>query len=278
MTAVAMAAFAANSVLNRMAIRLEGAQPLEFAAVRLLSGALVLLVLCRGRIGPVLTRRRLVGAAGLLAYMLGFSVSYRALDAGTGALILFGGVQVTMFGWAAATERVPTQRYVGTAIAFAGLAWLVWPGAGARIDPMAALAMGVAAVGWGAYSLLGRQEAEPLRATAAGFLIATGPALLVAAATHVAGAGMGFRAAALAMISGGVTSGLGYALWYRLLPQLGATRAAVSQLTVPVLALGLGAAVLGERPAIAALGATLVVLGGVAVSVIPIRWLRWPRL
>lgn len=261
-----MLAFAANSVLNRLAIRVEGVDPLDFAALRLGAGAVVLLVLAKGQTGPLLTRRRMIGTAGLLAYMLGFSLAYRQLDAGTGALILFGVVQLAMFAMALRAEPVPANRIFGAMIAFAGLVWLVWPGAGARVDPPAALAMAVAGIGWAVFSLIGRRETAPLAATAASFALAALPAAAVA--LGFAPGGMSLGGVALAVLSGAVTSGLGYALWYRILPQLGTARAAVAQLTVPPLALGLGVLLLAERPGLAALAATAVIVLGVGVSLI----------
>lgn len=265
-TAVVMVAFAANSLLNRLAIRVEGVDPLDFAALRLAAGAVVLLVLAKGQTGPLLTRRRMLGTAGLLTYMLGFSLAYRQLDAGTGALILFGVVQLTMFAMALGTERVPANRSLGALIAFGGLVWLVWPGAGAEVAAPAVLSMALAGIGWAVFSLIGRGETTPLGATAASFALAAVPAAVVA--LGFAGASVSLTGLALALLSGGVTSGLGYALWYRILPQLGTARAAVAQLTVPPLALGLGVVFLAERPGLAALGATLVIVLGVGVSLI----------
>lgn len=268
LTALTMLAFAANSVLNRMAIRVEGADALAFAALRLVAGALTLLALRRGRLteaGALFSQRRLLGAGCLLLYMLGFSLAYRQLDAGAGALILFGGVQLTMFaGAAVAGEALTPRRILGAVIAFAGLVWLVAPGHGARIDAPAAGLMALAALGWGGYSLIGRKESAPLAATAASFVLASIPA--AALAMGLSQDMLSLRAMALAIASGAVTSGLGYALWYRILPALGASRAAVAQLTVPVIALGLGVVLLGERPGMEALLATLLVLGGVAIS------------
>lgn len=265
-TVVVMLAFAANSVLNRLAIRGEGMDPLAFAALRLGAGAVVLLLLAKGQTGPLLTRRRLVGTAGLLTYMLGFSLAYRQLDAGTGALILFGVVQLAMFAMALRAEPVPAHRIGGALIAFAGLVWLVWPGAGARVDLAAGGAMAAAGIGWAVFSLIGRRETEPLRATAASFALAALPALAVA--LGFGGAQMSGGGMALAVLSGAVTSGLGYALWYRVLPHLGTARAAVAQLTVPPLALGLGVVFLAERPGFTALAATAVILSGVGLSLV----------
>jgi drug/metabolite transporter (DMT)-like permease len=205
------------------------------------------------------------GVLGLLTYLFGFSLAYVDLAAGIGALILFGMVQVTMFAGAVlAGEKVPMPRWFGAGLAFAGLVWLVSPfGQAAAIGPVAAMA--AAGVGWGIYSLAGRKARDPLTATAANFGLAVPVVLLVGiwrfdfAALTAAGAG-------LAIVSGAVTSGLGYALWYAVVPQLGAARAGVAQLSVPILAALAGAMVLGEPLGWRFLVAATVVLGGVALA------------
>jgi drug/metabolite transporter (DMT)-like permease len=151
-----------------------------------------------------------------------------------GALILFGMVQITMFAGAVlAREAVPLPRWVGAGVAFAGLVLLMAPG-GAGVSAGHALAMAAAGVGWGIYSLAGRGQADALGATAWNFALAVpvGGALALA----LGDGGMSAEGVTLAVISGAVTSGLGYALWYAVLPELGGSRAAVAQLTVPVLA------------------------------------------
>lgn len=272
LTALTMLAFAANSVLTRMAVRDYAVEPLQFAAIRLLAGAAILVVLVALRGGGLgLGRERLPGAAALLVYMLGFSLAYRGMDAGVGALILFGGVQLTMFAGAVlAREPVPALRWIGAVVALSGLAVLLLGPNPHRPDPQTALAaaptafMAAAALGWGVYSLIGRGAGDPLRATAASFLLASPVAVLAALA---AGGPMpSVPGVVLALVSGSVTSGLGYALWYVVLPKLGRTRAAVAQLTVPVIALLAGAALLGERPGPEVVLATALVLGGVALS------------
>lgn len=277
LTALTMCAFAANSVLNRLAIAGDRIGPFDFAALRLASGALALwlMVGLSGRKIDWSAHRRLVGGGALLVYMLGFSWAYLDLAAGTGALLLFGGVQITMFAGAmAAGDRVPVRRWLGAGLAMSGLVWLLWPqgGAGAT-DVWPALSMAMAAVGWGVYSLIGRREGDPLAATAANFIVASPAALLVAGLMEgpVPGAGLTAGGAALAILSGVVTSGMGYALWYRILPALGATRAAVAQLTVPVIAAAGGMVLLGERPDLTFALATALVLGGVAIAALPGR-------
>lgn len=270
LTAITMVAFAANSVLNRLALASGAIDPQSFALIRLLAGAVmlgVLLVLRRqlsqGLVWPGFVGR-LTGVSGLLIYLFGFSAAYTQLSAGTGALILFGSVQMTMFAGALWTgEVVRPQRWVGAAMAFGGLCLLVAPGlqAGGAL-PM--LAMAVAGGGWGFYSLVGRKALDALAATAWNFLLAVPIALVIwAVAAQPAISPQGVW---LAVLSGAVTSGLGYALWYLVLPKLGAARAAVAQLTVPVLAAAGGLLTMGEAVTLRFVIAAVVVLTGVAVA------------
>ncbi len=272
LTALTMIAFAGNSLLNRLAVGSGEIGAVVFAEVRLVAGAVVLLglVLARARFRGGAAwpggRGRIVGAAALLAYLFGFSLAYGALDAGVGALILFGMVQITMFAGALwAGEAVPPQRWLGAALAFGGLVVLVAPG-GAAAPDWHALSMAVAGVGWGIYSLSGRGQADALGATAWNFALAVPVALglgllLPGGTVEASAAGIG-----LAVISGAVTSGLGYALWYAILPSLGAGRAGVAQLTVPVLAAAGGALWLGESLSLRLVLAAVLVLGGVALA------------
>lgn len=271
LTALTMVAFAANSLLNRAALADGATGPAAFAAIRLVSGAICLAALAAMRRGlpPLLVRRRWTGAGALSLYMLGFSFAYVALDAGLGALLLFGVVQVTMFSAAVTSgERPPAARWIGAALALGGLAWLVWPGTVAPPDPTAVLLMVAAGVGWGVYSLAGRSAADPLAETAANFLAAAPLALLVWALLPDAVSGKG---AMLAVVSGAVTSGLGYALWYSVLPRLLASVAALAQLTVPVIAVAGGVLLLGEGLTLRLVLASAVILGGVAFGVVAQR-------
>ena len=267
LTALVMTAFAGNSVLNRLAVAEGAIAPEPFAVIRLAAGALTLAVLAAAR-GRGLPRASPIGPLALLAYMIGFSLAYRGLDAATGALILFGGVQAVMFaGGLALGERIARARWIGMAMALAGLALLLGPGAGAPRAVPAAL-MGVAALGWGVYSLVGRGASDPLGQTASSFLIATPlclPLLLVAAGP-ASGPGI-----ALAVLSGAVTSALGYALWYAVLPRIEASAAALAQLSVPLIALAGGAALLGEWPSARFVPAAALILGGIALGLRPSR-------
>jgi drug/metabolite transporter (DMT)-like permease len=272
LTALTMLAFAANSILNRMALEDGGTGPAAFALIRLVSGALCLwaIVLLRG--GGLRPSWHPAGAASLALYVLGFSFAYVSLPAGVGALILFGGVQITMFAGALILqEAVPPRRWAGAALAFAGLVWLLWPtGAAAATapDPLGAGLMAAAALGWGIYSLLGRGATDPMRATAGNFVFAAPLGLLVFALLPDTASAQGI---VLAVMSGAVTSGCGYALWYLVMPQLGASRAAVAQLSVPVIAALGGLALLGEAISLRFGLASVLVLGGVMWASLPAR-------
>jgi drug/metabolite transporter (DMT)-like permease len=275
LTALVMVAFAANSVLNRAAVAAGEIGALDFALVRAVAGAAVLVLLIRLRQGsvPLLAPKRILGGAMLTTYLVGFSVAYLAMDAGLGALILFGGVQVTMFAGALLLgERPPARRWAGAALALAGLAWLVWPAGEAASPLWAVAAMAAAAAGWGVYSLIGRGSADPLGDTGAAFVWAT-VATFVAVLIQTGGATVNDASMvglALAVTSGAVTSGLGYALWYAVLPRIGASVAGLVQLSVPVIAAVGGALFLAEAPGLRMIGAGALVIGGIA-------WGLWPQ-
>lgn len=267
LTTLTMIAFAANSVLNRLAVDSGAIDPSSFAMIRVLAGAVALCMILTVRGGglPIAGRGRLVGAASLSAYMIGFSLAYVTLDAGLGALILFGTVQVVMFGWSAFKGAAPSLRQLaGAGIAFVGLILALWPKDGAGSDAAGAVLMVIAGVGWAIYSLAGKGARDPLAATGANFVVAM-PMLLVLLV------GSGLQAApsgiALAILSGAVTSGLGYALWYHVLPQLGAQTAPIVQLSVPIIAIAAGALLLGEAITLSIILAAVLVLGGIGLAV-----------
>ncbi|WP_170769025.1 DMT family transporter [Ruegeria lacuscaerulensis] len=270
LTALTMCAFAANSILNRLAIDSGASDPAGFAIVRVLAGAVVLaaLVSFRGGQLPLRNRRRIAGAGSLSLYMIGFSIAYLTLDAGLGALILFAVVQITMFAVTSVTGSAPSARQIaGAGIALAGLAWVLWPSGEIQVNPVGAALMIAAGVGWAIYSLVGRSEPDALAGTAANFVVAlpiTGLALLlVGGEWKMTAAGY-----VLAALSGGVTSGMGYALWYRVLPQLAPTTAAVVQLSVPIIAIVGGVALLGETASLRLILGAGLVLGGIALAVL----------
>lgn len=265
LTALAMVAFAANSVLTRVALT-TGSDPFAFAALRVVTGAIMLIVLVRfrGAMPALNLRNRLAPVAALSVYMLGFSIAYLSLPSGAGALILFGAVQLSMFAGAVLVkENVPPQRWLGGALALSGLSYLLWPEADTTFAFLATLAMISAGVGWGVYSLIGRSARDPLADTAMNFALAVVPTGLVWAVTQGALTPSGI---VLAVIAGSVTSGLGYALWYAILPRLGASRASVAQLSVPIIAMAGGFVFLGEEITVKFVIASVLVLGGIGVS------------
>jgi drug/metabolite transporter (DMT)-like permease len=267
LTALTMCAFAANSVLTRAAVEGGHLAPMVFAVVRVAAGAAMLggIALWRGISLPLLDRARLPGALSLTAYVIGFSLAYLTLDAGLGALILFGVTQIAMFAHSAMTGQTPTPRQMsGAAIAFLGLTLVLWPGAGSVTDPLGAMLMVVAGLGWAAYSIAGRGAADPLAATGASFLLCLPVLAVMLAGQDLEGDLYGV---VLAVISGAITSGLGYALWYSVLRQMAGATAAVVQLSVPVIAILAGAGLLKETvPPIVMLAAALVV-GGIGWAV-----------
>lgn len=263
--ALAMAAFAGNSILARFALAGSDAAPWTFSLVRLLGGAVLLAGVARFRIGG----GSWLGAGSLLVYITGFSYAYIALGAGMGALILFGVVQVTMIAGAVLRgERLRAVQWGGMIVAFAAMIWLVSPG-GAAFNAAALILMSLAGAAWGVYSLIGRAESQPIIATAGNFVRAAG---VMVVATPAAlwlwpEAMPGPSAFGAALLSGAVTSGLGYAVWYAILPSLTRSRAAILQLSVPALAAVGGLVLLNEPLTLRlALSAVLMLLGvGVAL-------------
>lgn len=268
MTALALVGFAGNSLLCRLALAAGAIDAASFTAIRLASGALVLLVLARGWRGGERSGSAL-SALALFAYAAPFSFAYLRLGAGMGALVLFGTVQATMIGWGVVRgERPGPIVWLGLALALGGLGGLVAPGATSP-DLVGLASMSVAGVAWGVYSLRGRgAPGHPLATTANNFLYSVPlGAALVAAAAGLDGLDASARGVALAALSGGVASGIGYSLWYAALPGLTATRAAILQLLVPVLAAGGGIGLLGERLSLRLTLTGAAILGGVALAV-----------
>ena len=277
LTAVAMVAFAGNSLLCRLALRPHAIDPTTFALVRVAAGAVVLTLLVRRSrarppSGAASRAASWPSALGLAVYAVAFALAYVALSASTGTLALFGAVQVTMIASALARgERPPPRTWIGFLAATAGLLVLLLPGATAP-DPLALLAMLAAGVAWGVYSLRGRGAADPAAATAHNFVRAV-PICLLASALALPFAEVHAEPSGLwlATASGAVTSGLGYVAWYAALRRLSATDAAMAQLTVPVLAALGGAVLLGETMPARLWCAAALVLGGTALAVLAPR-------
>jgi len=265
---LALFAFAANSILARLALRSGQIDPASFTAIRLASGALALWLLLRGRGSAVGSSRSgsWIGALLLFGYAAPFSFAYLGLSAGTGALVLFGAVQLTMIGAGLLSgERPHAPEWVGLAIALAGLVYLNLPGLSAPPLLDAALMAG-AGIAWGLYSLRGRSAGQPLRQTAESFLFAT-PMGLALVAIGLPNAHAGATGVACAVASGALASGGGYAVWYAVLPRLSATRAGTIQLAVPVVAALAGVVLLGERLSLRLVLSAGAILGGVGLAI-----------
>lgn len=260
---LAMIAFAANSILCRMAFSNTGIDAGSFTAIRIVSGAAVLWLIVRARgISHDVTGNWL-SALALFAYAAGFSFAYVKLPAAVGALILFGAVQATMIGYGLWNgERIGRMQTVGLSAACAGLVALLLPGLSAP-PPVSSALMLAAGVAWGIYSLRGKGSDNPTGATAGNFLRAVLFAILLYAVT--AGASPDRTGILYAVISGSLASGIGYAIWYAALPGLKSTTAATIQLSVPVIAAAGGVIFLGETITLRLLLSSAGILGGIAL-------------
>ncbi len=271
LTGLAMIAFAANSLLGRAALTGGVIGAGSFALIRLLSGAALLLMLQ----GPSRAAGSgdWLGAAALLIYAAFFSYAYISMDTGAGALLLFTTVQIIMVGAGVLRGEIIGPRvWCGLVLAMGGLIWWLLPGA-ARPPLIGAAAMAIAGAGWAAYSLLGLKGADPALRTAGNFIKASLLAcLFIPFALWLSPEGPPQAGGILlAVISGAVTSGVGYTLWYKVLPSLTAAKAGICQLTVPVIAALGGAIFLQEAVTGKFALVTLLILGGVALATLPAR-------
>lgn len=267
LTVVAMVAFAANSVLARLAFATADAEPLSYTGIRLAAGALTLALLLAARRQSLRPAGSWSGAAALSGYAILFSIAYVLLGAGTGALILFASVQIGILGWAIYKgDRPGAVEWLGFVIAVAGLVYLVSPGVVAP-HPLGALLMVVAGLSWAAYTLIGRGSTSPLADTAGNF-IRSAPIAIIMIAAGLAMHGVSPTAGLYAVASGALASGLGYAVWYAVLPSLSRTRAAIVQLTVPAIAAAGGVLFIGEALSPRLVVATIAIVGGVALALV----------
>jgi drug/metabolite transporter (DMT)-like permease len=266
LTAAALTGFSANSLLTRAAITGGYLDPWTFMGVRMATGALTLWLVLRFRAayqtGPGRERGSWAMGAWLGGYAILFTVAYTRIDAGPGALLLFGSVQLTMFFTALVRgERLSSWQWLGVGLALSGLLVLTLPGLTAP-DPIGAALMAGAGACWGAYSLAGKRARDPLAVTGANFVrAATGISLIVLAVRPegpVSSIGIG-----LAALSGAIASGMAYAAWYAVLPSLPAWRAATIQLAVPVLTAAAAALVLDESLSPRLLIAMVLVVAGI---------------
>ena len=269
LTAFTLVAFAANSLLCRMTLGGHLIDPVSFTTLRLVSGALALIPISR-LVGesktPQKTKGSWVSGFALFAYAAAFSLAYVSLSTGMGALILFGSVQVTMIGAALKSgENLGPAQWVGSAAAIGGLIYLVLPGISAP-DPLGTLLMCVSGIAWGVYSIRGKGLSAPVAMTAGNFT-RSAPMAIIASAVAFSAVHLEPFGILLALISGVVTSGLGYVLWYKALHSLTTTQASAVQLMVPVLAAFGGVAFLSEQVSVRLIAASAVILGGVALAV-----------
>ena len=270
LTVLALMAFAANSVLCRAALGEGTIDAATFSALRLLSGALTLWLLVTLRPGRTKLGGSWPSATCLLIYAVPFSFAYQSLATGTGALILFGAVQATMLIAAMLSgERPSWLQWLGLLTALVGLVYLALPGVSAP-DPLGSALMTVAGIGWGFYSLRGRAATDPLGETAGNFARSVPMVALVSAAS-LGAMRIESTSAVLAVTSGALASGVGYAIWYAALPGLTATVAATVQLSVPVLAAMGGVILMAEAVTLRLVIASLLILGGVALALLKQR-------
>jgi len=267
-TAFALTAFAFNSILCRLALRGEEADAVGFTVVRLVSGAMTLIVISyfvsRSRGG--LKSGSWASAFFLFAYAICFSFAYLGLTAGTGALILFGAVQVTMIAIAIGEgERPRPLEWLGLVVAVGGLVYLVLPGLAApRL--ISSLLMAAAGVAWGLYTLRGKGAGDPLANTTGNFMRSV-PMIAIVGIAFIPGLHLSAYGVILAVLSGAVASGIGYTVWYAALKHHTATRAAVLQLSVPVLAAAIGIGFLAEAVSLRLAVAAALILGGIAITI-----------
>jgi drug/metabolite transporter (DMT)-like permease len=278
-----MIAFASNSLLCRAALKQTNIDAATFTFVRIFSGAVALWLILEIRrllraertasplveslSGSSFRNGKWISALALFVYAAGFSFAYTSLSAGTGALLLFGAVQATMILWGLYEgERLSTIQIVGFLAAVTGLIVLVFPGLSAPPIIGSILMLG-AGVAWGIYSLRGKGEKNPASATTGNFVravpFAAALSIIFFVRAHLDPLGVSY-----AMISGAITSGLGYVIWYSALPGLKAASAATVQLSVPVLAATGGILLLGEPITLRYVLASVAVLGGIALVVV----------
>jgi drug/metabolite transporter (DMT)-like permease len=269
LTTLAMIAFASNSLLNRMALGQRAIDPTSYTTIRLTSGAVMLFLIAslQKKNGQAILRGSWISAALLFLYAISFSFGYLSLSAGTGALILFGSVQVTMLLIALQRgERPQIMEWMGLCLALGGLVYLAFPGLAAP-SLLGSTLMMLAGIAWGLYSIRGRGSQDPLADTAGNFVYA---ALMILVILLIAFRNIQVSANGimLAMLSGALASGVGYVIWYAALRGLTTTRAAIVQLSVPIIAAWGGVLLLAETVSTRLLLAGILILGGISLSIL----------
>jgi len=264
-----MLAFAGNSILCRMALRDGAIDPASFTSIRLLSGAVALLLIVRLTSNDASIREHggWISALVLFFYAICFSYAYISLSAGAGALILFGFVQGTMIAMALwSGDRPSVSEWLGWLLAFGGLVWLLVPGIEAP-PAIGATLMALAGIGWGVYSIRGRNETNALVSTCSNFVYSIAFVIVLTAIMYT-NADITNRGVILAIVSGALTSGVGYVIWYTALNYLSAMQAALVQLSVPAIAAAGGVILLAEPVSLRLLTSGALILGGISLALI----------
>ncbi|HUQ35452.1 MAG TPA: DMT family transporter [Aestuariivirga sp.] len=267
LTSLAMLAFAGNSLLCRVALKNTGIDAASFTSIRLISAAITLWLVVRLTSNTSSGKGNWPSAIALFAYAAGFSFAYINLTAATGALLLFGAVQTTMIGYGIwRGERLLNLQLLGLVLALGGLVGLTLPGLSAPPLASSLLMIGAGAA-WGVYSLRGKGAGDPTLVTAGNFLrtVPITIALSLLMITHIAWDSAGIW---YAIVSGALTSGIGYAIWYKALPALKATQAATVQLSVPVIAAIGGIILLGEPLTLRLVLASIAIISGIALVIL----------
>lgn len=269
LTAFALTAFAFNSILCRMALATGEIDAASFTAIRLISGTVMLaaLLLATGKTRTIAKNGNWASAFFLFAYAIAFSFAYIGLTTGTGALILFGCVQLTMFGVSLYRGARPSLlEWVGLVVGFCGLIYLVLPGLAAP-PLISAVIMAAAGIAWGFYTLRGKGTEDPLADTAGNFLRSV-PIVLLASVFFITTLQISIRGVVLAILSGAIASGIGYSVWYAALKYHTPMRAGILQLSVPVIAAMGGIVILSESVSLRLVIAATLILGGIGLTLI----------
>jgi len=266
-----MLAFSGNAVLTRAALATYNMDPELVLLLRVSSGAITLLFICylRKYSLKIFSNLHLKTAAALSLYLVGFSYAFTGLETGIGVLIQFGVVQLVMFASSfLSDQQVPKNKNIGAIIAFTGLIYLLWPSGDFTLDLTSSVLMAIAGMAWGIYSILGKNAVSAISSTTASFLISTPICLLfVLLLPNDSDFSWSSTGALLAISSGSITSGIGYALWYYVLPKIPSTNAAVSQLSVPLIAAAGGMIFMQELITLKFVLSCILVLGGIAITI-----------
>lgn len=266
-TGFALIAFAFNSILCRLALGTEAIDAASFTVIRLISGAVVLVIINQFFVKKETKGGNWFSAFFLFGYAICFSFAYISLTTATGALILFGCVQATMIIAALLSgERPKVLEWIGLLFALGGLIYLVFPGLSAP-PIFSSLLMMCAGVAWGFYTLRGKGSSDPLADTTGNFVRAV-PMILLCSVPFISQIHLSNEGILPAVLSGAIASGLGYSVWYAALKFHTATRAAVLQLSVPALAAIGGVVFLAEIISFRLLLATALILGGIGMAIL----------